>query len=437
MITKPMITKMIAGLLATLVMSTANARSDVVLEWNEVMVTHMTELPPTTHTRLGAMMHLAVFEAVQAASGASAQVAAGASANAAARAAAISAAHRVLRANLPAKAAELDAARQASLARIANGSGKREGIDIGEAAAARMIAARAGDGSEPEEFHVPDSVDPGVWQLTPACPPAGGVFLHWRNVRPFALRRAEQFRSPPPPALGSHRYAKSYAEVRAVGSRDSQSRPPHRADVARMYAAVGDGILWNPVARQLASKSRHSMAQNARTFALLNMALADAAIAVTETKYHYDFWRPETAIVAAGADGNDRTEPLPSFIPLIATPCFPGYPSGHAVLSHAARKVLESVFGARGHAIDVSSSELPGVVLSYSELEDLTSDIDDARVHGGIHFRFDQTAGAEQGRKVGAYVLKHGLRPHANWQGTSASQRPGKQDQRHAQQHHQ
>jgi hypothetical protein len=424
MITKPM-TRMIAGLLATLAMSTANAKPDVVLEWNEIMVTHMMELPPTTHTRLGAMMHLAVFEAVQAASGASAQ------------AAAIAAAHRVLRANLPAKAAELDAAREASLARISNGRGKREGIDMGEAAAAGIIAARAGDGSEPEEFHVPDSVDPGVWQLTPGCPPAGGVFLHWRNVRPFALRRAEQFRSAPPPALGSHRYAKSFAEVKVLGGRDSTSRPADRAEVARMYAAVGDGILWNPVARQLATAGRYSMAQNARTFALLNMALADAAIAVTETKYYYDSWRPETAVVAAGADGNERTDPLPSFVPLIPTPCFPGYPSGHAVLSHAARKVLERVFGARGHAIVVASPELPGVVLRYSTLEDLTTDIDDSRVHGGIHFRFDQTAGAEQGRKVGVYVLKHGLRPQANPGEGSASQRPGQQDKRHAQQHHQ
>jgi hypothetical protein len=414
MITKLMITKVIAGLLATLAMSTANARldsarPDEVLEWNEIMVTHMMELPPTTHTRLGAMMHLAVFEAVQAASGAPAQ--------AATRAATITAAHRILRANLPAKAAELDAAREVSLARISNGRGKREGIDLGEAAAAAMIAARTGDGSDLEEFHVPDSVDPGVWQPTPACPPAGGVFLHWRNVRPFALRRAEQFRSAPPPALGSHRYAKSYMEVMKVGGRDSTARPPDRADVARMYAVVGDGILWNPVARQLASVGRHSLVQNARTFALLNMALADAAIAVTETKYYYDFWRPETAIVAAGADGNDRTDPLPSFTPLIPTPCFPGYPSGHAVLSHAARKVLERVFGSGGHAIVVASPELPGVVLRYSRLEDLTTDVDDARVFGGIHFRFDQTAGAEQGRKVGAYVWKHGLGAEAKQQG--------------------
>jgi hypothetical protein len=373
-------------------------RIDPVLEWNEIMVAQIAEQPPTLHTRLGAMMHIAVFEAVN-------KSLRGASAHAAV----VSAAHGVLRANFPDGAAELDAARERSLSRVPPGPGKREGIAIGEAAAAAILEARTGDGSEAEEFHTPASTEPGVWQLTAGCPPAGGVFPHWRKVRPFALRRADQFRSVPPPALGSNRYAQAFNEVKENGGRDSTSRPQHRTDIARFYAVVGDGLLWNPVARQIAAARRQSLAQNARAFALLNIALADAAIAVTETKYHYNTWRPETAIPAAATDGNDGTEPQASFAPLIETPCFPAYPSGHATLSYAAREVLEHIFGTQGHTIELESTRVPQVKLRYRTLEEITTDVDDSRVYGGIHFRFDQTAGASQGRAIGEYVVDHAL----------------------------
>jgi hypothetical protein len=373
-------------------------RIDPVLEWNEIMVALIAEQPPTLHTRLGAMMHIAIYEAVS-------KAPRGASSHAAA----ISAAHGVLRANFPDEATALDAAREKSLTRIPQGPAKREGIAVGEAAAAEILEARTGDGSEAEEFHTPASTEPGVWQLTAACPPAGGVFAHWRKVRPFALLRADQFRSAPPPALDSNRYAQAFNEVKENGGRDSTSRPPDRADVARFYAIVGDGLLWNPVGRQIAAARHQSLAQNARAFALLNIALADAAIAVTETKYHYKMWRPETAIPAAASDGNGRTEPQASFTPLIETPCFPAYPSGHATLSYAAREVLERTYGTQGHSIVLESAKLPEVKLSYRTLEEITTDIDDARVYGGIHFRFDQTAGADQGRAIGEYVVDHAL----------------------------
>jgi hypothetical protein len=144
---------------------------------------------------------------------------------------------------------------------------------------------------------------------------------------------------------------------------------------------------------------------------LLNIALSDAGLAVIETKYHYVFWRPETAIRAAGVDDNPRTEPDSSYVPFIVAPCFPSYPSGHASTSYAAREVLERMFGMRGHSITVSSPAVPGVTLKYSTFKNMTDDIDDARVYGGIHFRFDQEEGAEQGRRVGAYVYTHRLRP--------------------------
>ncbi len=195
------------------------------------------------------------------------------------------------------------------------------------------------------------------------------------------------------------------------GARDSTQRPPDRTLVAQFYEHFGDGGLWNPVARQLARESRQTLAQNARTFALMNLALNDLAIALVETKYYYHFWRPETAIVAGGTDGNGRTQPDASYSPLVPAPCHPSYPSGHAATSGAAREVLERTFGARGHRIVVTQPAMPGVKLEYSTLEEITDDIDDARVYGGIHFRFDQKGGAEQGRNVGAYVFRQAFKP--------------------------
>jgi hypothetical protein len=181
--------------------------------------------------------------------------------------------------------------------------------------------------------------------------------------------------------------------------------------VAQFYAEFGDSALWNPIARQLATERPQSLAQNARTFALLNVALHDLAVTLVETKYHYHFWRPETAIPAGGTDGNPRTLPDASFVPLITTPCHPSYGSGHASTSAVSREVLARLFGERGHRITVMDSASPGAVLEYTALEQITRDIDDARVFGGIHFRTDQIAGAEQGHRVGAYVSRHAFRP--------------------------
>jgi hypothetical protein len=141
------------------------------------------------------------------------------------------------------------------------------------------------------------------------------------------------------------------------------------------------------------------------------MAISDAAVATFDTKYRYNFWRPETAIRAGDTDDNPKTDPDQAFAPFIATPCFPGYPSAHATLSNAAREVIERIFGGGPYSITVSTAAVPGVTLQYSKLKQLTADIDDARVYGGIHFRFDQDAGAEQGRRVGQYVYRNNLRP--------------------------
>jgi hypothetical protein len=386
--------------------------TDVVLDWNAITMTTVSGQNGVEQARLAAIAHLAVFEAVNAIVGdfepylGTVVAPAGASAEAAA----VAAAHAVLKHYVPDQAGQLDSARESSLGAIAAGPEKDSGIAVGEAAALAMILQRASDGSDATENYMPQSSDPGQWQLTPSCKPEGGLFLHWRNLTPFGIRRGDQFRPGPPPALTSRRFEKDYNEVKTVGAENSDQRPADRADVARFYAAVPSQAAWNPIARQVAAARGASLSDNARLFALLNMALNDALVAVMDAKYQYTFWRPETAIRAGDTDGNEGTDPDTTFKPFITTPCHPSYPSAHASSSYAAREILGRLHGETGHLITLSSPAVPGVTLNYTDLEQITNDIDDARIYGGIHYRTDQRAGARQGRRVGEFVFGHNLR---------------------------
>jgi hypothetical protein len=190
----------------------------------------------------------------------------------------------------------------------------------------------------------------------------------------------------------------------------STSRPQDRADVALFYAATPPVPVWNAAATQVAVEQGRSLLETARALALVNMAIADAQASVFETKYRYTMWRPETAIRAGDADGNPLTRGDAGFMPFVLTPCFPSYGSAHGASSGAAREVLERAFGARHHFITLTNPAVAGVVLQYGAFRQITTDIDDARVYGGIHFRFDQEAGAKQGRQVGAYAYRNSLR---------------------------
>jgi len=229
-------------------------------------------------------------------------------------------------------------------------------------------------------------------------------------VTPFGMAEGSHFRLPPPPALQTGKYALDYREVMLVGRVDSAFRPQDRTDVARFYAAATPVQVWNSAARQVSAAQGQTLSENARIFALLAMAMCDGSIAVFDTKYHYNSWRPVTAIRTGDTDGNTLTDPNPDWLPLIATPAFPGYASAHATLSGAARAVLERAFGKDGHAITLTNPGLPEIVLHYTTWDQITDDVDDARIYGGIHFRFDQDAGAHQGSAVGKYILRNYLR---------------------------
>jgi hypothetical protein len=405
-----------------LVCSPIAARADVVLDWNAIAVstTIAQGQSPYAQSRFMAITQLAVFEAVNAITGdykpylGTVVAPVGASADAAA----VAAAYQVLKNYFP-LAVNLDPAYAASLAVIPDGSARRGGIATGQAAAAQMIALRLGDGSSPPQFYMPTSVDPGMWQLTPSCPAAGGVAFQWQNITPFGIPSVPgsqawiaQFAPGPPSALTSKRYARSYNEVKRVGnvSSDLTERPQDRADVARFYAASSPSFVFNLAARQVAAAEGSSLSENARTLALLNMASNDSLVASFWTKYHYKLWRPETAIHEGNLDGNPRTDADFTYVPYILTPCFPSYPSNHGSASNSAAEILRRVYGAGGHAITMANPAVPGLTFYYTRFSQITDDISDARIYGGIHFRFDQEAGADLGDDVGTYVYRHNLR---------------------------
>jgi hypothetical protein len=387
------------------------ALADQVTDWNTIMLATTAAENSQTQARFATITHLAMFEAVNAIVGDYEPYLRSTRAvdpAASREAAAIAAAHNVLKNYFPSAAAALDAERARSLAAIPDGPAKTAGIAAGEAAAAAIIALRANDGASAAMTYTPNP-GVGVYQPTPpAFAPA--TLVHWGRVTPFGIARNDQFRPGPPPAIRSAAYRRDYEEVKAVGGVNSTARPDDRADLARFASRLGPVAAWNSIARQVSEEAPASLAANARLFALVNMAMCDAGIAVFEAKYFYRYWRPVTAIREGAHDGNPRTEPDPAFTPFITTPAYPSYPSGQGGLSNAARALLEEIFGRGRHGVALETPAMPGLTLRYTKLRHVTDDIADARVYGGIHFRFEQDAAETLGERVARYILRNHLR---------------------------
>ena len=436
-----------AGLvLFALVVSSTTARADdMVLQWNKIAVETLTTQPPPGlspfhQARFAAIIQLAVFEAVNAITGeyepylgspvAPTATPVSAPFGASAEAAAVAAAHAVLVNYFPGNAPGpqgLDAKLAASLAAIPDGLPETNGVAVGVAAATKLIAERNGDGSSPSTFYTPQPPQNGVWAVTPApaCPtdlsgnPLGGVLLNWRDVRPFGVvlpaagHWSVPFMPGPPPALTSNQYAKDYDEVKAKGALVGADRPADRAVVARFYGALSPTFLFHTAARQLAEVRGDSVSENARNLALISIATNDSLVASFATKYHYDFWRPYTAIRAGATDGNSKTEGDVNFATFLPTPCFPSYPSNHASGSNGASETMRRIYGAAGHSITLSAviPVIGATTLNYTSLKQITDNVDDARIYGGMHYRFDQEAGVQLGRDVATFVYKNNLQP--------------------------
>ena len=415
---KPVTLGLLSVLMVSVLFGSATARADVVLDWNTIAVNTVVtnHQNPFAQARYAAIVQLAVFEAVNTITGEFQPYLGTITAppGASAEAAAIEAAYQVLSTYFPASQATLYADRNNSLASIPDGQAKNDGIATGEAAALAMIALRANDGSSPAQFYVPGPPVPGAWQATPSCPIVKrvpvGIAFQWQYATPFGIASTSAFLLQPPPALDSNQYAKAYNEVITVGSLTSTERPQDRANVALFFAAASPTQAFNRAAQQVALELAHSLSENARALALVNMAMSESLVASFFNKYHYIFWRPETAIHAGDTDGNRNTTGDPSWAPFIVTPCFPSYPSNHGSAGNGAAEVLRRLYGEAGHSITLTNPAVPSIVLQYTSFKQFTDDISDARVYGGIHFRTDQEAGADLGRAVGTAVYKNNLR---------------------------
>ena len=410
-------------LLAALVAHPANAQDDLVLKWNEIAARTATATNPFNQARIMSIIQLAVFEAVNAITGdyqPYLQPPTTAPDGASVDAAVVIAAHRTLTTyfTAPATVTLLDAARDSDLAGITDGPAKTAGIAVGLSAANAMIALRASDGSTtPPLTTIPPAVTPaGVYQLTTGC--AAGAFFNWLNVTPFAIASPADFLLSAPPALTSQEYAKDYYEVKTIGASDSAVRPLDRTDVVRLYAGTSPSFALSMATRQISADKGLSLSENARALALIMMGINDSLIASFYNKYHYNLWRPETGIRDGEADGNRKTAGDPGFSTFIATPCFPSYPSNHASGTNGGLEVMRRLFGAAGHDITITNSvpalgplEATVITLHYAQLKGIADDVDDARVYGGIHWRFDQVAGNVLGRAVATEVAKNHLRP--------------------------
>jgi PAP2 superfamily len=350
-----------------------SAQADMVTDWN-VIATNTAAAPLTNgvlQTRIFAMTHAAIHDAVNAINRRYQPYALDmqASLNASPEAAVSAAAHDVLVHELPAiQKPLLDAAYTNSLSGIPDGAAKNAGIAIGQAAAAAIIALRSSDGANAPMPYTPGS-GPGVWIPTPpGFLPAS--LAGWGNVTPFTLRSGAQFRLDPPEYfdLTSEEYTADYNEVKSVGEVNSPSRTAEQSQIAAFwYEPSAQG--WNRLTRVVSARHNLDLWENARLFALVNFALADAYIAHFDSKYLYNFWRPVTAIRAGDTDGNPDTAPDPAWTPFLVTPSIPDYPSGHSTAGGAAAMALARFFGQDQVPFTTTSGPpFPGITRSFRKL---------------------------------------------------------------------
>jgi hypothetical protein len=405
------------ALLALSLCAPLSAKADVVTDWNAIMAATVTGSPPQ-QGRAASIVHAAVFDAVNSIEQGYSVYAVSPPVTlpASPEAAAVAAAHRVLVKLFPASKTALDNQYAASLAQIPDGDSKTNGIAVGEFVAAEMVALRSADGSAPVPYTLPPP-GLGIWRPippTPSATPAPPTLPWWGGVTPFVLESATQFHVPPPPELTSVEYASDVNEVKAYGRASGSLRTPDQTELVRFWAESGV-LQWNRIARAMAAERQTTLAENARLFALLNMAFSDASVVVFETKYRFNFWRPLHAIrendgTTQYDDGNPETVPDPTFTSLIPAPNHPEYLSGHCISSSAAAEVLTQFFGQQA-AFTTTSTTLVGVVRSYSSFWDAAREVVDARVFGGIHFRRTCVISNEVGKKIGKFAVRNFMLP--------------------------
>ena len=395
--------------------------ADAVLEWNAIATEAMIAqakakppgIPPYREARIYAMTFVAMHDSLNAIQQRFASYVCDAFAPGASPSAAVAtSAHAVLVTVFPAQAPMFDNAYAAAMEDEADSVRMHAGIAVGRQCAEAILANRANDGADVAQVPYTPGANPGDYQFTPpfdqthfAADPL------WGSVKPFVIDSASQFRSPPPYALASPEYAADFDEVKVRGAAANSNRTADESQIA-LFWRENSPLGWNRVARNIALERRYDGWELARMFALLQFAEADAYISSFETKYHYNFWRPITAIRNADSDGNAATTADPTWAPFHPiTPAIPDYNSGHSAAGGAARAVLARFFGRDDIAFTLTSTSSPGVVRSYASLTQAADENGLSRILVGYHFGLAVRAGRTQGESVGNLTADRALLP--------------------------
>lgn len=383
---------------AALLFVTSAAHAGIVEDWNEAFLNAVRKEtpPPCLVSRNLPIFHLAIHRSVRAAAKLDASV-------------------QEQVAHLTARAVFLNffpsqtQMAEALDAKVKAGDAGQAGRQIVEREVKRVFKDRESDGSSTTIHYVP-SEKPGQWRRTPPNfrPPE---FPHWGKVKPFVLDDVTKFRVPPPPALDTAVYAEEVNHVKAIGGKVSTLRTAEQTLIAKFWADFSYTSSppghWNEITREICRQRKLPLAETAQLFALLNVTLADTCITIWDTKYHYNYWRPVTAIQRADEDSNAATTADKTWEPLLRTPPHPEYVSGHSGISGAAAAILEHHFGKDGISFEASSDDVKDTKRRFTSFQTCAEEIAMSRIYGGIHYLAAGSEGLKLGRKIAEYALAH------------------------------
>jgi hypothetical protein len=302
-------------------------------------------------------------------------------------------------------AGDMKVALASYLATIADEAAKSNGVKLGEAIAAKVLEARANDGSDAPDAYRPRTT-PGVY-----VPTAITISSMWPTMKPFAIANPSQFRPGPPVLLESKEWATDYNELKDYGGQTSAKRSAQQTETARFWL-VGPPVAYHPFVRQLVTTKQMNVVDSARFMALVAIGINDAIIAVLDAKYHYNFWRPITAIRNGDIDGNSATDREATWQPIANTPMHPEYPCSHCIQSGAVAGVVKAVFGSLDiPEIAMTSPTSPGVTHRWTNMKTYTEEVANARIWAGFHYRFSTRVGTEMGYQIGEYVANNVMQP--------------------------
>src|SRR5712672_2249477 len=403
-------------LLALAVIAAApSAFANVITDWDDKAIVAVTPLSslggtsPYMAQRMMALVHVAMFDAVNSIERRYRPYLVQLPADPAVskEAAAAAAAATVLATIDDKTAGEMKTALATYLGSIPDGAAKSDGVKLGEAVAAKVLEARKNDGSEAPDAYRPRTA-PGVY-----VPTAITINSMWPTMKPFALASGAQFRPKPPVALESEEWARDYNELKDYGGQNSAKRTAQQTETARFWL-IGAPAAYHPFVRQLITAKHMSVVDSARFMAFVALGLNDSFIAVLDAKYHYNFWRPITAIRNGDVDGNAATDREATWQPIANTPMHPEYPCSHCIQSGLVAAVIKAVLGAADiPEVALTSPATPGVIHRWTNMAAFTKEVANARIWAGFHYRFSTRVGTDMGYQIGEYVVKSVMQPVA------------------------